>query len=167
MNDTEQSQAIMFEPTDDLELRAGRGVGVGADNDLELHAGRGAGARADNDLESHAGRRAGVGAEEGRGEQGRGEDPHAREPQSRSTDSRAREPITFEQGYEELKGIVARLDDPELPIHEMFEGFRRGKGLEKTLRAYLQEREGELAELEEGNNLVEFEVVAPSRKDWR
>lgn len=73
------------------------------------------------------------------------------------------EPITFEQGYEELKAIVARLDDPELPIHEMFEGFRRGKGLEQALRAYLQEREGELAELEAGNDLVEFEIVAPSR----
>jgi exodeoxyribonuclease VII small subunit len=96
-------QAIMFEPTDDLELRAGRGEG-----------------------------------------------------------SQEREQITFEQGYEELKSIVSRLDDPELPIHEMFEGFRRGKGLEKTLRAYLQEREGELAELEEGGNLAEFEIVAPS-----
>jgi exodeoxyribonuclease VII small subunit len=72
------------------------------------------------------------------------------------------ERITFEQGYEELKRIVARLDDPELPIHEMFEGFRRGKGLEKTLRAYLQEREGELADLEQGNNLAEFEIVAAS-----
>lgn len=72
------------------------------------------------------------------------------------------EEITFEQGYEELKSIVARLDDPELPIHEMFEGFRRGKGLERTLRAYLQEREGELAELEAGNNLAEFEIVASS-----
>ena len=73
-----------------------------------------------------------------------------------------RERITFEQGYEELKGIVSRLDDPELPVHEMFEGFRRGKGLEKALRAYLQEREGELAELEEGNNLPEFEIASPS-----
>ncbi len=100
---TTQSQAIMFEPTDDLELRAGRG-----------------------------------------------------------DDARERERITFEQGYEELKSIVASLDDPELPVHEMFEGFRRGKGLEKTLRAYLQEREGELAELEEGNNLAEFEIVPPS-----
>ncbi|MGA9286542.1 MAG: exodeoxyribonuclease VII small subunit [Solirubrobacteraceae bacterium] len=72
------------------------------------------------------------------------------------------ERVTFEQGYEELKRIVARLDDPELPIHEMFEGFRRGKGLEKTLRAYLQEREGELADLEQGNNLAEFEIVAAS-----
>lgn len=83
---------------------------------------------------------------------GRGEGAHKREQ------------ITFEQGYEELKSIVARLDDPELPIHEMFEGFRRGKGLEKTLRAYLQEREGELAELEEGNDLAEFEIVAPSAR---
>ncbi|HEU0250139.1 MAG TPA: exodeoxyribonuclease VII small subunit [Solirubrobacteraceae bacterium] len=72
------------------------------------------------------------------------------------------EPITFEQGYEELKAIVARLDDPDLPIHEMFEGFRRGKGLEQALRTYLQEREGELAELEAGNDLVEFQIVAPS-----
>jgi exodeoxyribonuclease VII small subunit len=72
------------------------------------------------------------------------------------------EPITFEHGYEELKAIVARLDDPDLPIHEMFEGFRRGKGLERALRAYLQEREGELAELEAGTDLVEFEIVAPS-----
>ena len=74
----------------------------------------------------------------------------------------AREQITFEQGYEELKAIVSRLDDPELPVHEMFEGFRRGKGLEKALRTYLQEREGELAELEEGNNLPEFEIASPS-----
>ncbi len=76
--------------------------------------------------------------------------------------ARAPEQITFEQGYEELKGIVSRLDDPELPVHEMFEGFRRGKGLEKALRAYLQEREGELVELEEGNNLPEFEIASPS-----
>lgn len=75
---------------------------------------------------------------------------------------RSAEPITFEQGYEELKAIVARLDDPDLPIHEMFEGFRRGKGLEQALRTYLREREGELAELEAGNDLVEFQIVAPS-----
>jgi exodeoxyribonuclease VII small subunit len=91
-----------------------------------------------------------------------------REPELRAARGDARpaspfspEAITFEQGYEELKAIVARLDDPDLPIHEMFEGFRRGKGLEQALRAYLQEREGELAELEAGKDLVEFEIVAP------
>lgn len=78
------------------------------------------------------------------------------------TDRGRAEQITFEQGYEELKAIVARLDDPELPIHEMFDSFRRGKGLERTLRVYLEQREGELAELEQGNNLAEFEIVAPS-----
>lgn len=83
------------------------------------------------------------------------------EPAGHGTAAEA-EQITFEQGYEELKAIVARLDDPELPVHEMFGGFRRGKGLEKALRAYLQEREGELSELEEGKNLPEFEIVAPS-----
>lgn len=108
MSDPVQPQAIMFEPGDERELRAGRGVA----------------------------------------------DPAEPAPTP--------EPITFEQGYEQLKTIVSRLDDPELPVHEMFEGFRRGKGLEKALRAYLQEREGELAELEEGNNLPEFEITAPS-----
>ena len=119
MSDAEQSQAIVFEPTDELELRVARST--------ELPERRAAEASAKG--------------------QAVGDVP---------------EPITFEQGYEELKRIVARLDDPELPIHEMFEGFRRGKGLEKALRAYLQEREGELAELEAGGKLAEFEIVAPS-----
>ncbi|HEY7933046.1 MAG TPA: exodeoxyribonuclease VII small subunit [Solirubrobacteraceae bacterium] len=72
------------------------------------------------------------------------------------------ESITFEEGYEELKNIVARLNDEDISVHEMFEGFRRGKGLEKALRGYLTEREGELTEIEQGNNLPEFSIVAPS-----
>lgn len=133
MSDTAQSQAIMFEPTDELELRAVR-----------------AEPEPDGDREAEP------------------EPAQARPTESASVDgggadgAHAREQITFEQGYEELKGIVSRLDDPELPVHEMFEGFRRGKGLEKALRAYLQEREGELVELEEGNNLPEFEIASPS-----
>jgi exodeoxyribonuclease VII small subunit len=140
MSDTAQSQAIMFEPTDEQELRAGRGrpgpEGVGDARSAPVGVGgaqsESVGARSES---VGAGGTAGVGAPE---------------------------QITFEQGYEELKGIVSRLDDPELPVHEMFEGFRRGKGLEKALRAYLQEREGELVELEEGNNLPEFEIASPS-----
>jgi exodeoxyribonuclease VII small subunit len=123
MSDTAQSQAIMFEPTDEQQLRAGRGGSV-AESVEDARTGP-------------------VGA-------------------GRTEAARAPEQITFEQGYEELKGIVSRLDDPELPVHEMFEGFRRGKGLERALRAYLQEREGELVELEEGNNLPEFEIASPS-----
>ncbi len=72
------------------------------------------------------------------------------------------ENITFEEGYEELKSLVARLSDEDISVHEMFEGFRRGKGLERALRGYLTEREGELTEIEQGNNLPEFNIVAPS-----
>jgi exodeoxyribonuclease VII small subunit len=70
------------------------------------------------------------------------------------------ENITFETGYDELKDIVARLGAEDVSVHEMFEGFRRGKGLEKALRSYLTDREGELAEIEQGKNLPEFEIVA-------
>jgi exodeoxyribonuclease VII small subunit len=136
MSDAAQSQAIMFEPTDELELRAGRGESDSRE--------RGPG----EVQETHS---------EGSGRKERDQP----EPGQRGS-AQTGEQITFEQGYEELKGIVSRLDDPELPVHEMFEGFRRGKGLEKALRAYLQEREGELAELEEGNNLPEFEIASPS-----
>jgi exodeoxyribonuclease VII small subunit len=72
------------------------------------------------------------------------------------------ERVTFEQGYEELKAIVSELDRPDVSVHDMFEGFRRGKGLETALRGYLSSREGELTEIEEGKNLPSFEIVAPS-----
>jgi exonuclease VII small subunit len=74
-----------------------------------------------------------------------------------------REDITFEDGYEQLKAIVGRLGEEEVPVHEMFEGLRRGKGLEKSLRAYLTDLEGELTEIEAGKGLPEFNIVAPSR----
>ena len=137
MSDAAQSQAIMFEPADDLELRAGRG-------------------------ESDSRERGSVEAVQEAHSDGPGRKEGDQLAAGQKGGAQAREQITFEQGYEELKGIVSRLDDPELPVHEMFEGFRRGKGLEKALRAYLQEREGELAELEEGNNLPEFEIASPA-----
>ncbi|HEV7936828.1 MAG TPA: exodeoxyribonuclease VII small subunit [Solirubrobacteraceae bacterium] len=137
MSDAAQSQAIMFEPTDEEDLRISRG-----------------------ELDSRERGQAEIGQEAYLEGFGAKEDDQLEPGQKDSVQTR--EQITFEQGYEELKGIVSRLDDPELPVHEMFEGFRRGKGLEKALRAYLQEREGELAELEEGNNLPQFEIASPS-----
>jgi len=77
-------------------------------------------------------------------------------------DSAQPEQVTFEQGYEQLKTIVSELDRPDISVHDMFEGFRRGKGLEKALRGYLEEREGELTEIADGKNVPEFEVVAPT-----
>jgi exodeoxyribonuclease VII small subunit len=72
--------------------------------------------------------------------------------------------VTFEEGYEELKQLVADVDDEEITVHEMCEKFARGKGLEQALRAYLDEQQGKLKEIEEGRNVPEFRVVAPSRK---
>jgi exodeoxyribonuclease VII small subunit len=77
-------------------------------------------------------------------------------------DMAQQEQVTFEQGYEELKKIVSELDRPDVSVHDMFEGFRRGKGLETALRGYLSSREGELTEIAEGKNLPHFEIVAPS-----
>ncbi len=77
-------------------------------------------------------------------------------------DATQQEQVTFEQGYEELKTIVSELDRSDVSVHDMFEGFRRGKGLETALREYLSAREGELTEIEEGKNLPRFEIVAPS-----
>jgi exodeoxyribonuclease VII small subunit len=72
------------------------------------------------------------------------------------------EDITFEQGYEELKALTARLGEDNVPIEELLESFRRGRGLEKALSAYLTDREGELTEIESGNNLPVFNIIAPS-----
>lgn len=70
--------------------------------------------------------------------------------------------VTFEDGYEELKSIVTRLDAEEVSVHEMCELFARGKGLEKALRGYLETQQGQLNEIEAGENLPEFAIVAPS-----
>jgi exodeoxyribonuclease VII small subunit len=73
-----------------------------------------------------------------------------------------KEDITFETGYEELKKIVSRLGEDDVPAHEMLSSFRRARGLSEALRSYLAEREGELEEIEAGKNLPGFNVVAPS-----
>lgn len=73
--------------------------------------------------------------------------------------------VTFEAGYEELKGIVARLDADDVTVHEMCELFARGKGLEQALRRYLTTQQSKLDEIEGGNNVPQFAIVAPSAPD--
>ena len=70
--------------------------------------------------------------------------------------------VTFEAGYDDLKSIVARLDAEDVCVHEMCELFARGKGLEKALRGYLSTQQGKLDEIEAGDHLPEFAIVAPS-----
>jgi exodeoxyribonuclease VII small subunit len=75
--------------------------------------------------------------------------------------------VTYEAGYEELKSIVTRLDAEDVSVHEMCELFARGKGLEKSLRSYLTDQQGKLDEIEAGENLPEFAIVAPSMPEGR
>lgn len=77
----------------------------------------------------------------------------------------APEQISFEAGYEELKEITARLAEDDVPIDELFALLRRGKGLEKSLRTWLETQQGELEEIEAGKSLAEFEIVARGKGD--
>jgi exodeoxyribonuclease VII small subunit len=68
--------------------------------------------------------------------------------------------ISFEQGYERLKEIAARLDEQEVPVSELCELFAEGKGLERALLDYLEEQKGRLEEIEQGKGIPRFKVVA-------
>jgi exonuclease VII small subunit len=70
--------------------------------------------------------------------------------------------IVFEMGYERMKEIGARLDSGEVTVAEMCDLYAEGKGLGRALMEYLDEREGELQEIDEGRNLPRFRVVGPS-----
>jgi exonuclease VII small subunit len=68
--------------------------------------------------------------------------------------------ISFEDGYERMKQISASLESTDLSVSEMCQSYAEGKGLGRALLAYLDEREGELKEIDEGKNLPAFEIVA-------
>jgi|tagenome__1003787_1003787.scaffolds.fasta_scaffold20315497_2 exodeoxyribonuclease VII small subunit len=68
--------------------------------------------------------------------------------------------IVFEAGYERMKEIGSRLDSGEVTVAEMCDLYAEGKGLGRALMEYLDEREGELQEIDEGRNLPRFKVVA-------
>ena len=68
--------------------------------------------------------------------------------------------ITFEQGSDELKAIVAELQQP-LALNDTVAKVKRGHGLARTLEEHLTGLEAELRDIEEGKGLPEFEIVAP------
>ncbi len=68
--------------------------------------------------------------------------------------------IVFETGYERMKEIGGRLDSGDVTVAEMCDLYAEGKGLGRALMEYLDEREGELQEIDEGRNLPRFKVVA-------
>jgi exodeoxyribonuclease VII small subunit len=71
-------------------------------------------------------------------------------------------PISFEDGYDRMKQISSKLESDDMTVSEMCECYAEGKGLGKALLEYLDEREGELKEIDEGKNLPAFEIVASS-----
>jgi exodeoxyribonuclease VII small subunit len=70
--------------------------------------------------------------------------------------------ITFEEGYERLKAIAARIDEEEVPVSELCELFAEGKGLERALSEYLESQQGRLEEIERGEGVATFQVIAAS-----
>lgn len=73
--------------------------------------------------------------------------------------------IAFEAGYEKMKQISSDLEGSELSVAEMCDRYAEGKGLGKALLGYLDEREGELKEIDEGKNLPQFTVTATAKTD--
>jgi len=68
--------------------------------------------------------------------------------------------LTFEEGYERLKAIAARLDEEEVPVSELCELFAEGKGLERALSEYLEQQQGRLEEIERGEGVPPFKIVS-------
>jgi exodeoxyribonuclease VII small subunit len=73
------------------------------------------------------------------------------------------EKLTFEQANDELRRIVARLDEDDVPVHEICELTARGKALVAVQRAYLTEQQTRIEQIEAGEDLPLFEIVAPER----
>ena len=70
--------------------------------------------------------------------------------------------VTFEDGYEELKRIGSGLDAEDHPGIATISSSARGTGLERALRGYLETQKGKLDEIEAGENLPDFTIIAPS-----
>lgn len=70
--------------------------------------------------------------------------------------------ITFEDGYRRLQAISERVSSDEVPVHEMCDLFAEGKGLSQALNAYLAEQKTRVEEIDRGNGVPLFRVVAPA-----
>ena len=68
--------------------------------------------------------------------------------------------LDFETGYERLKGIGEKLEDPNVPVAQMCDLYAEGRGLGQALLGFLEEKETELEEIDAGKNLPAFEITA-------
>jgi exonuclease VII small subunit len=76
--------------------------------------------------------------------------------------------IPFEDGYERLQAISARLNQDEVPVSEMCDLFAEGKGLELALTAFLDTQRGRVEAIERGEGIRAFRITqtaaAPDRE---
>ena len=70
------------------------------------------------------------------------------------------QPISFEAGLGRLEEIAARLDRADVTVQDTIALLREGRGLERALRAYLEQAEAQLREIEAGRDLPEYVVDA-------
>jgi exodeoxyribonuclease VII small subunit len=66
--------------------------------------------------------------------------------------------LDFEQAHAELKEILERLAEDDVPMAEVVEKTRRGKALEVAMTQYLEEARGELERIEKGEDLPEITI---------
>jgi exodeoxyribonuclease VII small subunit len=70
------------------------------------------------------------------------------------------EPVSFEGGLHRLEEIAARLDRADVTVQETIALLREGRGLERALRAYLEQAEAQLREIEAGRDIPAYVVDA-------
>ena len=72
--------------------------------------------------------------------------------------------LTFENGYERLQTIAARLNEEEVPVSEMCDLYAEGKGLEQALTTFLDAQRSRVEAIERGEGIQAFRIMS-SRPD--
>jgi exodeoxyribonuclease VII small subunit len=68
--------------------------------------------------------------------------------------------LTFEQGYARLQAIAERLNEADVPVSEMCDLFAEGKGLERSLTAFLDTQRARVEAIDRGEGVHSFEIAA-------
>lgn len=75
-----------------------------------------------------------------------------------TTDTTDTTELVFEDGYERLQAISARLNQDEVPVSEMCDLFAEGKGLELALTAFLDTQREQVEAIERGEGIRAFRI---------
>lgn len=68
--------------------------------------------------------------------------------------------ISFSDAYDELKSITDQLNADQVEVDALVPLLRRGKGLERALRAHLERVEQDVEAIEAGEGIARYEIVA-------